>query len=645
MPPIPYHLRDVDEEKACRECEAVAGISAPAPAAPPRRLQLRRLFFVVLASLCVVSLTMTLLDADPSLLPSFVSDGGGSGGGGVTGHHRHRYGKDDGGPVNVILMISDGYGPASHTLARYFQQATVAGGNNKSDTPSRGNFASDAYLVGSHRSRSSSSLITDSAAGATAFSCGVKSYNGAIGVDSDGAACGTIFEAAKEKGYLTGLVVTSRLTDATPACFFAHASSRALESTIAAQMLEKPFEGGERTVDLAIGGGGCYFLPRSDPASCRTDERDLVTEATQQGWDVRVGEAGVFRSSASATGPHGEALWVSSDDPNKNASSVPAHSLSPLSSPRLPYLSLLTGSNTPYVVDLPADREGKDSFPTLAELSKQALSILTDNARRGREKRGKADSHRRHRRSGFMLMIEGSQIDLCQHQNDPGCMVREAVAFQTALASVIDHVDELNKRGEKTIVIATSDHETGGLDLGRQIGTDYPDYVYYPERLVAVQASAERLSRKLINFHREESNGGGVLREFITRHILGSDGGLGFGGSKGSGGKASDEEVDAVASCLESSSSSSPSTTTTEPAPIDNDDTCRQAIADILSRRARVGWSTPGHTGVDIPIYAHGYGAEGLHGNVENTDIARFVEDLLHLDLDAVTKRLRRAQN
>ena len=127
--------------------------------------------------------------------------------------------KDRRKPRNVIMMISDGFGPASQTMARNYNQAfyNVSYGTQ---------LPLDTILVGSSRTRSSSSLITDSAAGATAFSCGLKSYNGAIGVDQHGKACGTVLEAAKRQGMLTGLVVTSRITHATPAAFSAHVLGR-----------------------------------------------------------------------------------------------------------------------------------------------------------------------------------------------------------------------------------------------------------------------------------------------------------------------------------------------------------------------------------------------------------------------------------
>jgi alkaline phosphatase len=93
----------------------------------------------------------------------------------------------------------------------------------------------DKHFIGSSRTRSSNSLVTDSAAGATAFSCGLKSYNGAISILPDHTPCGTILEAAKKAGFMTGLVVTTAITDATPACFAAHVNSRWEEDLIAQQ--------------------------------------------------------------------------------------------------------------------------------------------------------------------------------------------------------------------------------------------------------------------------------------------------------------------------------------------------------------------------------------------------------------------------
>lgn len=77
----------------------------------------------------------------------------------------------------------------------------------------------DRMMIGQVRTRSSDSYVPDSASTATAYSCGIKVYNGAIGIDDDVEPCGTVLEAAKAQGYKTGLVATSRITHV---CFSPH---------------------------------------------------------------------------------------------------------------------------------------------------------------------------------------------------------------------------------------------------------------------------------------------------------------------------------------------------------------------------------------------------------------------------------------
>jgi alkaline phosphatase len=62
-------------------------------------------------------------------------------------------------------------------------------------------------------------------------------------------------------------------------------------------------------------------------------------------------------------------------------------------------------------------------------------------------------------------------------------------------------------------------------------------------------------------------------------------------------------------------------------------------FADMVSRRAQIGWSTHGHSAVDVNIYGSA-GSEALRGNHENTEIGEFLRDYLEVDVDAVTKEL-----
>ena len=128
-------------------------------------------------------------------------------------------------------------------------------------------------IVGLHKSYSSDNLVTDSASGATAFACGVKTYNGAIGVNPDTVAVKTILEEAEEKNYATGLVATSTIVHATPASFIAHVKQRKMYEAIAADFLKTD-------IDFFLGGGKKYFDRREK------DERNLYEELRAKGYVV-----------------------------------------------------------------------------------------------------------------------------------------------------------------------------------------------------------------------------------------------------------------------------------------------------------------------------------------------------------------------
>ena len=105
---------------------------------------------------------------------------------------------------NLVFMVSDGMGPASLSLTRSYRQ-------HVEDLHFGDTLTLDKHFWGTSRTRSNSSLVTDSAAGATAFSCGKKTYNGAISTLPNHDPCGTVLEAAKRAGYHTGLVVTTKI--------------------------------------------------------------------------------------------------------------------------------------------------------------------------------------------------------------------------------------------------------------------------------------------------------------------------------------------------------------------------------------------------------------------------------------------------
>lgn len=128
-------------------------------------------------------------------------------------------------------------------------------------------------IVGLSRTSASSHKITDSAAGATAFSCGVKTYNGAIGMAADTTAVETILEYLAAQDWNTGLIATSSITHATPASFYAHVPLRKQEFDIAEQYLSSK-------VDFIAGGGQRFFFDRMDERNLYPAfaERDIVLD-------------------------------------------------------------------------------------------------------------------------------------------------------------------------------------------------------------------------------------------------------------------------------------------------------------------------------------------------------------------------------
>ena len=312
------------------------------------------------------------------------------------------------GKRNLIFMVSDGMGPSSLSLTRSTWQHMY-------EMPYNEQLVLDKHLIGQSRTRSTSSLITDSAAGATAFSCGHKSYNGAISVLPDHSPCGTVLEAAKLAGYKTGLVVTTRLTDATPATFASHVRMRDEEDRIAEQLLgDQPLG---HMVDLLMGGGRCHFTPHATEGSCRSDEVNLVAKAKRDGYHYVSDRAGF-------------------DGLNSGANV------------QLPLLGLFADLDIPYEIDR---RVENDTYPSLAEMASTAMRVLSDATK---------DSDK-----GFFLLIEGSRIDHAGHANDPVAQVHEVLSYDAAMASVIDFLDNDSTEG---VMVSTSDHETGGLADARR---------------------------------------------------------------------------------------------------------------------------------------------------------------------------------
>ncbi|HNS21547.1 MAG TPA: alkaline phosphatase [Sedimentisphaerales bacterium] len=262
-------------------------------------------------------------------------------------------------------------------------------------------------ITGLMRTYSANSRVTDSAAAGTALACGVKTKNGMIGMTPEETGYITILEAAQAKGMATGLVVTCTMSHATPASFGSHVKSRKLEPAIAEQLVAN-------RINILLGGGRKYFLPQSDPNSGRKDNVDVLAQAQEVGYTYVDALAGL----RAARGSH--VLGLFQFDALKTA--------------------------------------GPE--PTLAQMTQQAIRLLRQASR---------ESNRT--KSGFFLMVEGSQIDWECHSNKVNGAIRQTLLFDQAVEAAVDFA----LKDGHTLVIVTADHETGGVTLIGGGDEDKPD--------------------------------------------------------------------------------------------------------------------------------------------------------------------------
>jgi len=259
---------------------------------------------------------------------------------------------------------------------------------------------------------SSTIPVTDSAAAATAFASGVKTYNGAIGMDADKKAVKTIMEYAKEIGKSTGVVTTSQVTDATGAAFGAHVEDRSKQSDIALQYLT------QAKLDVILGGGEDFWFPAGTPGAypdepaedpsekSKGTQGNLVEKAKQLGYSY-VTNAAEMRSAKG-----GKLLGLFANEEM--------------------FQQREEGQGDVY-----------DPVVSLPDMTKKAIDTLSAN------------------KKGFVLMVEEEAIDEMAHANNAKQVIRSGAQLNKAVQVAKDYA----KKHPDTLVIVLADHETGGLAI------------------------------------------------------------------------------------------------------------------------------------------------------------------------------------
>jgi alkaline phosphatase len=204
---------------------------------------------------------------------------------------------------------------------------------------------------------------------------------------------------------------------------------------------------------------------------------------------------------------------------------------------------------------------------------------------------------------GFFVMAEGAKIDHACHSNDIATAIEETVDFSEAVDIAFEfyknHTDE-------TLIIVTSDHETGGVTLGNG-KMQFDDNI----KLISHQKiSGNKLSYLLMHTDKDDWN---TAKKILKKNF-------GFW----DGIEISEKEEEKLHSIFKKHE-------------FKPDKKYNQRSGEfivyckkLVSQKAGIGWTTFQHTGSMVPIYSVGVGSERFSGVLDNTDIPHIILNLLN---------------
>ncbi len=473
---------------------------------------------------------------------------------------------NNGSVKNVIYLLGDGMG-RTHVSAGRQRYYGAAGKLNMEQLPVVGQVSTYAVEKGTD----TPALVPDSAATATAWSTGHKTYNNALGIDSRENQVENLFEQAKRKGMRTGNVSTAEVTDATPAGEVSHALLRGCQGPVysAAACIPKG-EGepanktlitpiaeqiaGNGDADVIFGGG----LSRFEPA----DQQKMQSN----GYQV----LGSFGDPA-----------VGTDNGKQTAATqkvATRDDLGAITGSKV--IGLFNRGNMTVETAKDAAPAGAaiKAEPTLAELTTTSIDLL--------DKGGNGEGRRKS--NGFLLQVEGALIDKRSHANDAAQTLGEIKAFDDAVKVAMDFA----KKDGHTLVIVTADHECAGFNI--------------IEKGTFTNAEAK-------NFPGTGNVDGGNPANNSTPSRPGSqtlDPTRSTGIQNAPGGTTAGNFA--------------PATFRTADDPAGVQDGSAEASLWLT-------YLSGNHTGADVPVFAGGPGSDALASEIDNTDLFSIVHNLLGL--------------
>lgn len=416
-------------------------------------------------------------------------------------------------------------------------------------------WVSKSPVVGLSSTYSTSSDVTDSAASGTALASGTKTYNGGLGVYPDSVTPAiSVAQIAHDKGYVVGVGSSCPINHATPGAQFAHVRDRGMYYEIACQMEATGFE---------FFGGGSINLERkyNKPAV-----RDSIYNALRKaGYTICFTNEDYAREGKKAD----KLIMLQGDVPD-------SYSL-------------------PYWIDR---RPGQ---VTIVDQFKAELELLY---RKAQEKK-----------TGFFLFNEtGGKVDFACHAHDGATAFQEVLAADSCMRLALDFYRE---HPDETLIVFTSDHETGGMSLACEQGG-------YKTNFKLLQYQKVSLDEANRNMMKLADQAGGItkLTWEQAKEQLSKDFGL------WSNIPMNEKDENRLKVRFDKTVSGEASDTRTLYA---SSKAFMTEAVTIVQEKAHVGWTTGGHTAGLVPVYAVGVGKEEFMGHNDNAEIPLKIAKIMGL--------------
>ncbi len=228
------------------------------------------------------------------------------------------------------------------------------------------------------------------------------------------------------------------------------------------------------------------------------------------------------------------------------------------------------------------DMDRKVEEPSLADMTKKAIDVLNKD------------------KDGFFLMVEGSKIDWAAHANDTIGIISDTLAFDSAYKAAYDFA----VKDKSTVILVVSDHGNSGITIGAR---HLEGYDKAPFSILSPLKNASKTAEgalALISGVKDPTDT--QLNKVLTAYGI-------------------DPRDTEISDEIEEFKKA-PSTAT---------------LVETMNKKAYIGYTTGGHTGEDLTLWGYAPSGTALpSGLIDNTDIPKYIEKLINLNLSQTTKNL-----